>query len=116
MSITINPSEERERVLSDAALAWADRGVWLACVGVYVAVFVGSLLAGVADLTALGRAMALTVATALVGKFAVGLMSQATQPVQKAVPTTDADGTLGSLVDLLSSPNVTAPQDRAEGA
>jgi hypothetical protein len=116
MSINTNPSEERERILSDAALAWADRGIWLACVGVYVAVFVGSLLAGVADLTALGRAIALTLATALVGKFAVGLMSQATQPVQKAVPMTEPTETLGSLVDLMSSPNVSAPQDKAEAA
>jgi hypothetical protein len=110
----MSPSETREPVLSDAALAWADRGVWLACVAVYVTVFVGSLLAGVADLTALGRAVGLTLATALVGKFAVTLASQATQVAEKEVPTTDPSRTLGSLVDLASSPNVSAPQETAE--
>jgi hypothetical protein len=109
-------TEERQPVLSEAALARADRAVWLACVSVYLTVFVGSLLAGAADLTALERAIGLTFATALIGKFAVSVMSQATQVVQKEVPTADPVGTLGSLVDLSSSPNVSAPQETADAA
>ena len=109
----MNPNPDRTPVLDDAALAWAERGVWLACVAVYLTVFVGSLQAGVADLTALGRAIAFTLGTAVLGKVAVSLLSRASQPVE-TVPTADQDGTVGSLIDLTSSPNVSSPEIEAE--
>ena len=103
---------DRQRVLDDKALLVAQRVLWAACVAVYVMVFVGSLLAGVADLTAVGRAVAFTLATALLGKLAIVLMSRASQPLDKG-PTADEDGTVGSLIDLTSSPNVATPEREA---
>lgn len=110
--------DQRVPVLDEVALSWAHRCIWLACVAVYLTVFVGSMLAGAADLTAMGRAVGLTIATALVGKLAVGLMSRATQPVEKSETGRMADGVgkVGSLVDLVSSPKVTTPETEASAS
>lgn len=96
--------DQPERI--DEAQAWLHRGVWLACVGVYLVVFVGSLLVGVPDLLAMLRAIGLTLATAVLGKLALSLVSRASQP-----PSAGQDRTLGSLVDVVSSPNVAGPQE-----
>jgi hypothetical protein len=96
--------------MSDEALAALHRGVWLACVGVYLVVFVGGLLVGVSDLLAMLRAAGLTLATALLGKLALSIVSRASQPT-KEQPSAGQDRTLGSLLDVVSSPNVAGPQE-----
>jgi hypothetical protein len=103
---------ERVPVLDEQGLTWAYRGVWVACVATYLIVFVGCIQAGTADLVALERAIGFTLATAVVGRLAVGLASRATQPAPQG-PTAEPDGKIGSLVDLLSSPNVNTPEDEA---
>ena len=94
----------------EVAQTWLVRGAWLACVGVYLVVFVGGVLAGVSDLTAMLRAAGLTLATAVLGKLAVGLLCRASQPVTEP-PSATEDRTLGSLLDVVSSPNVAGPQE-----
>ena len=108
-------SDQRVPALDDGALAWASRGVWLACVAVYLTVFVGGITAGASDLSALGKAIGFTLATALLGRLAVGVLSRASLPVPQG-PTADEDGTVGSLVDLVSSPNLARPEDEAPAA
>jgi hypothetical protein len=102
--------DQPEPILSDEAQAWLHRGVWLACVGVYLVVFVGSLLVGVPDLLAMLRAVGLTLATAVLGKVALSLVSRASQPASEQ-PSAGQDRTLGSRVDMVSSPNVAGPQE-----
>ena len=108
-------SGQRVPALDDGALAWASRCVWVACVGVYLTVFVGGITAGASDLSALGRAIGFTLATALLGRIAVGVLSRASLPAQQG-PSADEDGTVGSLVDLASSPNLARPEDEADAA
>jgi len=110
-----SPRDDRQAVLGERGLAHAHRAVWGAAITTYLIVFIGSIQAGAADLTALGRAAGFTLAVAIVGRIAVGLASQATQPVEKG-PTAKPDGTLGSLADLLAPPNVTKPEDAANAA
>ena len=95
---------------SDEAAAWLHRGVWLACVGVYLVVFVGGLLVGVSDLLAMLRAAGLALVTAVLGKLALGIVSRASEPTTDQ-PSAGQDRTLGSLVDVVSSPNVAGPQE-----
>ena len=95
---------------SDEALAWLRRAVWLACVGVYLVVFVGGLVIGVSDLLAMLRAAGLALATAVLGKLALSIVSRASQPAKKQ-PSAGQDRTLGSLLDVVSSPNVAGPQE-----
>ena len=90
------------------AQATLRRLVWLACVGVYLVVFVSGVAGGASDLLAMGRAVGLTLATAVVGRLALALLSRASQP--SPGPLADEDRTLGSLVDLVSSPNLREPQ------
>jgi hypothetical protein len=94
----------------EAAQAWLHRGVWLACVGVYLVVFVGGELMGVSDLVAMLRAAGLALATAVLGRLALSLVSRAPQPPTDQ-PSAGQDGTLGSLLDVVSSPNVAGPQE-----
>jgi hypothetical protein len=96
--------------VTDEVLAALHRGVWLACAGVYLAVFVGSLLVGVSDLQAMLRAAGLTLATAVLGKLALSIVSRASQPVKEPL-SAGQDRTLGSLIDVVSSPNVAGPQE-----
>jgi hypothetical protein len=102
--------EQPEPILSDEAQAWLHRGVWLACVGVYLVVFLGGLLVGVPDLLALLRAVGLTLATAVLGKLTLNLVSRASQPAPEPL-SAGQDRTLGSLLDVVSSPNVAGPQE-----
>jgi|SRR5919202_3030549 hypothetical protein len=92
------------------ALAGLHRLVWLACVGVYLVVFVGGVLAGVSDLMAMLRAAGLTLVTAVLGRLALEVVSRASQPARQQ-PSAGQDRTLGSLLDVVSSPNVAGPQE-----
>jgi hypothetical protein len=102
---------EREPVMSEAALAWGYRLVWALCIAVYLVVFISGLQAGGSDLVTIGRAIGFTLATAFVGKLAMAVLAQAKQPLSAT-----EDGTVGSLVDLSSSPNISQPEDEAEAA
>lgn len=107
--------ETRARVLDDVALGWATRGVWLVCIAVYLTVFVGSMQAGGAELTALGRAVGFTLAAALLGRVALGFLGRAELPVN-AVPMANQDGPSGSLVDAAPSTTVAQQNDQATPA
>jgi hypothetical protein len=99
--------------MSDEPLDLLRRLVWLACVGVYLVVFVGGVLAGTSDLVAMLRAAGLSVATAVLGRLALGVVSRASQPAPEP-PSAGEDRTLGSLLDLVSSPNVAGPHAEPE--
>src|SRR4029453_15132648 len=101
----------QQPALSESALNWGYRGVWALCVAVYVLVFVSGIQAGGSDVNTLGRAIGFTLATALVGKLAISLLSQAKQPLSAT-----EQGTDGSLVAPSTSPNVSQPEDEAEAA
>ena len=102
---------ERSPAVSPHALDWGYRLLWALCIGVYLMVFVGGLQTGGSDLTTMLRAIGFTVATALVGKVALSVLAQAREPLSAT-----EDGTVGSRIDLLSSPIVSEPEDEAEAA
>jgi hypothetical protein len=110
-----NPPEVRELALDAATLGLASRFVWAVCIGVYLAVFIGGIQDGGAELITLGRATAFTLAAAVLGRMALGLLGRASLPVQQG-PTADQEGPLGSLVDLVASTNVAQQEDEAEAA
>src|SRR6185503_21356379 len=97
---------ERTPVMGADALSWGYRGLWALCIGVYLTVFVSGIQAGGSDLNTMGRAMGFTLATAVIGKVALTLLGRATEPL-----TATEDGTVGSRIDLVSSPNVSQPED-----
>jgi hypothetical protein len=99
-------------LVSPETLGWLHRLVWLACVCVYLVVLVSGILGGTPDLLAMLRAAGLTLATAALGKLAIALLARAPQPA--AAPLANEDRTLGSRLDLVSSPNVVAPQVEPE--
>src|ERR1700737_2368474 len=90
----------RVRALSDAALLRYKRAAWAVCVVVYLAVFIGGLQGGGAELVAVGRAVVFTLIAAVLAGTALSLLGRATapgEPVPMAVP----EGKVGSLVELL---------------
>lgn len=91
--------------LDDNALGWAQRAVWAICIGIYLFVFLGGLRAGGDELLTMGRAIAFTLAAAVLGKLAIGLLAGASLPEQQG-PSADQPGPVGSLVDLVASTNV----------
>ena len=97
----------RRPALGDEAMSWAHRLVWIACVGVYLTVFVGGIQGGGAELVTTGRAVAFTLGVALLGR--------ASLPVAEG-PSAVQDGPVGSLVDLVSSTNVAAQEHEADAA
>jgi hypothetical protein len=99
------PSNVRIAALDETALSWARRGVWAICIGIYLAVFVGGIQGGGAELLTVGRAAAFTLVAALLGRIALGLLEQARLPVAPG-PMAIEDGKLGSLADLVASTNV----------
>ena len=101
----------RSRVLSPRALGWGYRLLWALCIGVYLTVFVSGLQTGGSNLNTMLRAMGFTIATAVVGKLALAVLAQATEPLSAT-----EDGTVGSRIDLVSSPIVSEPEDEAEAA
>ena len=100
-------------VLSEQALQWAERGLWAVCIGVYLTIFVGGLLARGDELQVLGRAMGFTLVTAVLGKVGLALAARATQPVE---PTEEGqldepEGPIGSLDDDALSTNVAEQEE-----
>ena len=102
-------AEDQHVLLHAQAQAWLHRLVWLLCCAVYLVVFVSGILAGGSDLLAMIRAAGLSLATAVLGRLALSLLSRAGQPNTEQ-PSAGQDRTLGSLVDLVSSPKVAEPQ------
>jgi hypothetical protein len=103
--------DERTPVLGSEALSRCYRVVWLICVGVYLTVFVSGVMAGGNELTTMVRAMGFTIGAALIGKLALSVLGRAKEPLSAT-----EEGKVGSLVDLVSSPNVSEPEDEAEAA
>ena len=113
-------SAERQRQRTEQAIlataeaqAWVHRLVWLLCVVVYLVVFVSGVLGGGSDVLAMLRAAGLSVVAAVLGRVALGLLSRARQPAPEP-PLAAQDRTLGSLIDMSSSPNVAAPHAEPE--
>ena len=98
-----------------ATLQWVGRGVWAVCIGIYLTVFVGGILAGAAELPTLGRAIAFTLAAAVLGRLALSLLAKASLPREEG-PLDTQHGPVGSLVDLVESTNVATQDDEAEAA
>src|SRR5688500_16070017 len=105
-------TEQRVAVLSAESLGRLSRGLWALCICAYLTLFVGGVLAGGSDVLSMARGLGLAGARAMVGRIGLGLVSQASQPI--SAPTDDQDRTLGSRVDLVSSPNVGEPQEDTE--
>jgi uncharacterized YccA/Bax inhibitor family protein len=99
---------DKRSVLGPEALSWCYRVIWLVCVGVYLTVFVSGVMAGGDELVTMVRAMGFTVAAALLGKLALSVLGRSKEPLSAT-----EEGTVGSLVDLVSSPNVSEPEDEA---
>ena len=102
-------------VLSDTALNWADRCLWVLCIGVYLTVFVGGVLAHGDELLAMARAVAFTLVTAVLGKIAVGLLARASLPEEEG-PSAEQEGPIGSRAELAPSANVAEQEDLAAEA
>ena len=79
--------------------------MWAVCIGVYLTVFIGGIQSGGAELITVARASAFTLLAAVLGKLALGLLGNASLPIEPG-PMATQDGRLGSLVDLASSTNV----------
>src|SRR5215216_4084794 len=103
-------ADNREPALSDAALGDASRAVWAVCIAVYIIVFVGGIQAGAADLVTMVRASGFTLAAAVLGRVALGLLGRASLPARSG-PMADEEGPVGSLVDLVSSANFANQED-----
>ena len=103
----------RQPVLDDVGLGWAQRGVWLMCVAVYLTVFVSGIQDGGDELMTVARAIGFTLVAGFLGKQAVGLLSRASLPVEQG-QSTDQPGPLGSLAEPLDSTNVANQEDWAE--
>jgi hypothetical protein len=105
----------RRPALSDEALSWAHRLVWIVCIGVYLTVFVGGIQGGGAELITTGRAVAFTLGVALLGRIALGLLGRASLPVVEG-QSAGQEGPVGSLVDRVPSTNVAAQEHEADAA
>jgi hypothetical protein len=104
-----------KRVLDDAALAWAQRGVWALCIAVYLTVFIGGVTSHGDELMTMARAIATALAAGVLGKIAVGLLARASLR-EESGPSANQDGPVGSLADLVASTNVAQHEDTAESA
>ena len=103
--------DQRRLVMDAYALSLGYRLVWALCICVYLTVFVSGILAGGAELTTMLRAAGFTFAAALIGKLALSVLGQAREPLSAT-----QEGTVGSRIDLVSSPNVSEPEDEAAAA
>jgi hypothetical protein len=101
---------ERKPAADPALLDWGYRLVWLLCIGVYLTVFLSGVQAGGSELVTMARAMGFTLAAAVLGRLAMSVIGRATQPVEQP-PLATEDGTVGSLVDLVSSPTLAQHTD-----
>lgn len=102
-------------VLDDSALTWAHRALWAACIAVYLTVFAGGILGHGDELLVMGRAIGLTLATAILGKIAVAVLARASLPEEEG-PSAEEAGPIGSLAELSPSTNVAQPEDEADAA
>jgi hypothetical protein len=102
--------ENRRPAASEALLDRGYRLVWLICIAVYLTVFISGLQAGGSELGTQVRAIGFTLATAFVGRMAMGVIGRATLPAEEP-PLATEDGTVGSLVDLVSSPTLAHQSD-----
>ena len=102
-------------VLNETALSWARRCLWAVCIAVYLTVFVSGVLGRGDELFVMGRAIGLTLLTGVLGKTAIGLLAQASLPVEEG-PSAEASGPNGSLVELVPSTNVAEHENGAEAA
>ena len=107
--------DERKPVLSEGAVSTAYNLLWAVCIAVYLTVFVGGIQSGGADLMAMGRGVAFTLAVAVLGKMAIGLVSRASLPEEQG-PSADELGQVGSLEERVGSTNVAEQEDWAEAA
>jgi hypothetical protein len=101
--VLVEPIQDREpvykAVLSETALGWTQRGLWAMCVVVYLTVLVGGLMSGGDDLVVTGRAVGLTLTTAVLGKIGIGLLGRASEieePKEEEVPSAEEPGQDGS--------------------
>ena len=105
----------RVRVVDDTGMTWAHRLVWAICLGVYMTVFIGGILAGGSELVTLGRAIGFTLVAAVLARIGLALLDGATLPVEQG-RLADEEGPLGSLVEPVSSTNVAEQVEGAEVA
>ncbi|MBV8718654.1 MAG: hypothetical protein JOZ65_26615 [Chloroflexi bacterium] len=105
----------RTRVVGDEAIAWSERVLWALCIGVYLLVFVPGVLGHGDELMVMGRAVGLTLLTAVLGKIAIGLLARASLPEEEG-PSAEEEGPIGSRVELVPSTNVAEQEDGAEAA
>jgi hypothetical protein len=101
--------------LDESALSWVQRVLWALCISVYLTVFIGGIMAGADELVTMARAVGLTLATAVLGKIALGLLARASL-LEESGPSADQAGPVGSLVDLVASTNVANQEDTANSA
>ena len=97
--------DRRTSAASAALMDWGYRLVWVVCIGVYLTVFISGVQAGASELTTMARAMGFTFATAVIGRIAMGIIGGATVSLEQP-PLATQDGTVGSLVDVVSSPTL----------
>jgi hypothetical protein len=113
----MNSSPELRPVLSEDALAWIERGLWGLCIGVYLTIFVGGILAHLDELQVMGRAVVFTLMTAVLGKVAVGLLSRASLPVEdEEGPSAEPLGPIGSQIEEPNLTNFAEHEEAAEAA
>ena len=102
-------TEQRKQVLSEGAVSTAHNLLWAVCIAVYLTVFIGGIQTGGAEILTMGRAVGFTLAVAVLGKMAIGLVSRASLPEEKG-PSADELGQVGSLAELTGS----GPETEAE--
>ncbi len=88
---------ETEQAVSDTTLDRVRTGVWLCAVAAYMLVFVNGVTGGGSDLVVQARAAGAALATAVLGRGLLGILSQARRQVE--APSVAV--TMGSLADLL---------------
>src|SRR5438067_6511651 len=99
------PEPVRKPALSDDALTWGQRGLWVICIGVYLAVFVPGVLGHGDELMVMARAIAFTLVTAVLGKTALGLLARASL-LEEEGPSAEEVGPVGSRDEPAASANV----------
>jgi hypothetical protein len=83
--------------------------LWLACVATYVAMLTSHVAAGGSDLWAMVKAIASTLAVAVLGRATLSLLARARHAPSLATDqvgeTSVTNGQVGSLLDVVSSPD-----------
>jgi hypothetical protein len=100
-------------ILSDLALNWAKRGVWVVCVAIYLIVFLGGLWAGSEEIRLLARAAALTLIAGVLGRIGLGLLGRASTPGEE-IPMAEPERKVSSLLDQYSESKVAEQVDASD--